>query len=160
MGLFDGINISATGLTAQRLRMDVIANNIANAHSTRSMVQDPDRPGVYLPYQRQRVIFRPIQQEGTFASVFQQQLEAPGQGVQVSAVEKDEETPFKLVYDPKHPDAIKDPADPMYGYVRMPNVDITVEMVDMISASRAYEANVTAVNAAKGIALKALEIGK
>ncbi|WP_018132566.1 flagellar basal body rod protein FlgC [Effusibacillus pohliae] len=154
MGLFDGINISASGLTAQRLRMDVIANNIANAQSTRSA----DNPN--LPYQRQRVIFAPIAAEGAFASILQGKLQAPGQGVRVAAVEKDNETPFKLVYDPSHPDAIKDPNDPNYGFVRLPNVDVTAEMVDMIDASRAYEANVTAVNAAKGMALKALEIGK
>lgn len=154
MGLFDSINISSSGLTAQRLRMDVISNNIANAQSTRS-AEDPN-----LPYQRQRVVFASAQAEGSFANVFQQQMQAPGQGVRVQAIEKDAETPFKLVYDPAHPDAVKDPNDPLYGYVRMPNVDIVSEMVDMISASRGYEANVTAVNAAKGMALKALEIGR
>ncbi|BCJ85256.1 flagellar basal body rod protein FlgC [Effusibacillus dendaii] len=154
MGLFDGINISASGLTAQRLRMDVIANNIANAESTRS-VDDPARP-----YQREQVIFEAVQPGTNFASVLQNQLQAPGQGVRVAAVQKDEETPYKLVYDPKHPDAVKDPTDPMYGYVKMPNVDVTTEMVDMISASRSYEANVTAVNASKAIAMRALEIGK
>lgn len=153
MGLFDGINISASGLTAQRLRMDAISNNIANAQSTRS-AEDPN-----MPYQRQRVLFTPIAQGGTFASALQSNLQSPGQGVK-AAVEKDAETPFKLVYDPSHPDAIKDVNDPMYGYVRMPNVDVSMEMVDMISASRGYEANVTAVNAAKGMAMKALEIGR
>ncbi|MFC4768780.1 flagellar basal body rod protein FlgC [Effusibacillus consociatus] len=153
MGLFDGIAISASGLTAQRLRMDVIANNIANAQSTRS-AEDPT-----IPYQRQRAVFTPVQGPGSFASVLQNSLQSPGQGVQAT-VEKDTETPFKLVYDPTHPDSIKDPNDPMYGYVRMPNVDISMEMVDMISASRGYEANVTAVNAAKTMALKALEIGR
>ncbi|GAX91444.1 flagellar basal body rod protein FlgC [Effusibacillus lacus] len=154
MGLFDGINISASGLTAQRLRMDVIANNIANAQSTRS-VDNPNEP-----YRRQRVIFSPVEGSGSFASVLGNKLQSPGLGVAVTAVEKDMETPFKLVYDPSHPDAVKDPNDPGYGYVRMPNVDVTAEMVDMIAASRGYEANVTAVNAAKAMALKALEIGR
>lgn len=154
MGLFDSINISASGLTAQRLRMDVISNNIANSESTRS-ADDPN-----MPYQRERVILSPIDNGGSFSSVFQGQIgQMAGQGVRAS-VQRDTDKPFKLVYDPTHPDAIKNPNDPLYGYVRMPNVDIVSEMVDMISASRGYEANVTAVNSAKGMAMKALEIGR
>lgn len=153
MGLFDSINISSSGLTAQRLRMDVISNNIANAQSTRS-ADDPN-----TPYQRQVAVFTPVSAQNSFSSLMQQQMQGVGQGVQAS-VQKDTATPFKLVYDPTHPDAVKNPASPEYGYVRMPNVDVVTEMVDMISASRGYEANVTAVNAAKGMAMKALEIGR
>lgn len=157
MGLFDGINISASALSAERLRMDVIANNIANANTTRATV-GPD--GQAQPYQRELVTFTAAQGE-TFASYLDAYSGgAPGMGVMVSSIEKDQVNPFKLVYDPSHPDAIKDPNSPLYGYVRYPNVDISSEMVDLISATRSYEANVTAINAAKAIALKALEIGR
>ncbi|MDB5083749.1 MAG: flgC [Bacilli bacterium] len=153
MGLFDGMMISASGLTAQRLRLDVISNNIANADTTRT----PEGG----PYARQMVTFSPI--GPSFAGNLQTAMgsdQSAGMGVQVSAVESDTQTPFKLVYDPSHPDAVKDPNSPMYGYVRMPNVDVSSEMVDMISASRSYEANVTALNAYKAMLTKALEIGR
>lgn len=143
MGWTDVFQISASGLTAQRLRMDVISNNIANAQSTRNA----EGTG---PYMREKV---------SFQSVLQSKAQQSGMGVSAS-VEADTDTPFKLVYDPQHPDANKDPNSPLYGYVQMPNVDIATEMVDMISASRGYEANVTAFNAAKSMALKALEIGR
>ncbi|TCP58815.1 flagellar basal-body rod protein FlgC [Tumebacillus sp. BK434] len=150
MGVFDSINISASGLTAQRMRLDVIAGNIANANTTRGVDGQP--------YRRQIVTFGERTQ--SFQNVLNQELgQSAGQGVRVTGIVRDE-TPFKLVYDPNHPDAVKTPGDPMYGYVRMPNVDIAREMVDMISATRSYEASVTAVNAAKAQAMKALEIGK
>jgi flagellar basal-body rod protein FlgC len=152
MGLYDSINISASGLTAQRLRLDVISNNIANANTTRGVDGNP--------YRRQLVTFGERVDKSSFQDVFSSQFTtSPGQGVRVTSITKDT-SEFKLVYDPSHPDAVKDPADPMYGYVRMPNVNIATEMVDMISASRAYEAGVTAINAAKSQALKALEIGR
>ncbi|ASS75654.1 flagellar basal body rod protein FlgC [Tumebacillus algifaecis] len=151
MGIFDSLNISATGLTAERLRLDVVAGNIANANTTRGVNGEP--------YRRQIVTFGE-RTASSFQNVLNQELsQASGQGVRVTSIVKDE-TPFKLVYDPNHPDAVKIPGDPMYGYVRMPNVDIAREMVDMISATRSYEANVTALNASKAQALKALEIGK
>lgn len=151
MGLFDGLNISASGLTAQRLRMDVVANNIANANTTRT----PEGG----PYRREQVVLSE-QPASPFASVLDNTLSGTaGNGVQVSQVQQDP-TPFKLVYDPTNPDAIKDPKSPMFGYVQMPNVDITTEMVDMISASRSYEANITALNASKSMDMKALQIGK
>jgi len=150
MGLYDGLNISASGLTAQRMRLDVIASNIANANTTRGVDGQP--------YRRQVVVFG--ERQAAFKSALEQELgHVQSQGVRVTEITKDT-APFKLVFDPTHPDAIKDANNPMYGYVRMPNVDISTEMVDMISATRSYEANVTAINAAKGMALKALEIGK
>lgn len=146
MGFFDSMDISASGLTAQRLRMDVISNNIANANTTRT----PEGG----PYRREIVVFQEKKQAFSFGDILSNYSEAlPGRGVRVVAIEKDP-APFKLVYDPTHPDA-----DPQ-GYVRMPNVNIITEMVDMISATRSYEANVTAINAAKSMITKALEIGK
>jgi len=151
MGLFDGINISASALTANRLRLDVTASNIANANTTRGADGQPYRRRVVTLGER-----TPFQQA---LAQEMNNVTSPGQGVRVTGIIKDA-APFKLVYDPNHPDAVKDPNDPAYGYVRMPNVDISTEMVDMISASRSYEANVTAINASKGLAMKALEIGK
>ncbi|MEN6413198.1 MAG: flagellar basal body rod protein FlgC [Veillonellales bacterium] len=144
MGMFGAIDASASGLTAERLRMDVISNNIANANTTRTAEGGP--------YRRQIVIFEPRSGEMAFSQMLSQELDG-GSGVRVTGIEKDK-SPTRRVYDPNHPDANQD------GYVEMPNVNIVSEMVDMITATRAYEANVTAVNAAKSMAMKALEIGK
>lgn len=143
MGLFQGLDISASGLTANRFRMDVISANIANANTTRARRVD----GEWMPYQRQMVVMQPAQ--SSFRDVLNRKLE----GVKVTRVVKDE-TPFKLLYQPEHPDADEN------GYVRLPNVDLLKEMVDMVTATRSYEANVTAFNASKQMALKALEIGR
>ena len=149
MRLFQAIDNSASGLTAQRLRMDVISDNLANVNTTRSTRQ-PD--GTYLPYRRKIAVFEASKSE--FASIMDSKLtNGIGQGVKVAQISEDKE-PFKMVYDPNNPDANKD------GYVLMPNVNVVTEMVDMISATRAYEANVTVVNSAKSMALKALEIGR
>lgn len=147
MGIFDSIDISASGLTAQRLRMDVIAKNIANANTTRT--------DTGLPYRRQVVVFREHSKPLPFSAYLTEQSRKLflGGGVKVTAI-KEDKTPYKRVYDPGHPDADRD------GYVLMPNVDVVTEMVNMISATRAYEANITALNATKGMALKALEIGR
>lgn len=146
MGMFGGINASASGLTAERLRMDVISNNIANANTTRTAEGGA--------YRRQIVVFEPRTQQNSFASMLDSEMGAgTGNGVRVVGIEKDN-SPTRRVYDPNHPDANKE------GYVELPNVNIVSEMVDMITATRAYEANVTAVNSAKNMALKALEIGK
>jgi flagellar basal-body rod protein FlgC len=143
MGFLGGMDISGSGLTAQRLRMDVIAENIANVDTTRT--EDGS------PYTRKYVV---LEQRGSFADVLKNSAgETGAAGVKVSEIGNDT-TPYELVYNPSHPDADED------GYVRMPNVDITQEMVDMISAYRSYEANVTAFNAYKDMAVKALEIGK
>lgn len=148
MGIFNAINLSATGLTAQRLRMDVIAKNIANASTTRT------ENG--LPYRRQVVIFEENCRNKAFSQFLSEEsrrLFLKDGGVKVKGI-VDDKSPFKRIYDPGHPDADEE------GYVLMPNVDAVVEMVNMISAARAYEANVTALNAAKGMAQKALEIGR
>ncbi|MEM5948666.1 flagellar basal body rod protein FlgC [Spirochaetia bacterium 38H-sp] len=152
MGLFTPINIAATGLTAQRLRMDVISNNIANATTTRTTEGGP--------FRRSRVVFRPRVEEPYWKSPF---LPKPldnglGKGVKVTKVEKDYDAKTRLVYDPTHPDAIK--SGPLKGYVEYPNVNIVNEMVDMIDASRAYEANLAVVNGSKTMFFKALEIGR
>lgn len=142
MSIFGSMNISASGLTAQRLRMDVISNNIANVSTTRTTEGGP--------YRRQRVVFQESK-KNSFNDILKNQFS--GKGVRVKQIEQDP-SPFKLVYDPSHPDA------DLNGYVAMPNVNIVTEMVDMISASRAYEANITAINTSKGMILKTLEIGQ
>lgn len=151
MGMFDSFNISATGLTAQRLRMDLISNNIANATTTRT----PEGG----PFQRKRAIFAPINPRPFYKSplVPERVDHGVGRGVRVVKIEEDK-TPFRLVYDPHHPDAIK--TGPKTGYVEMPNVSVVMEMTDLISASRSYEANIMMVNNAKNMFNKALEIGR
>ena len=144
MKLFSAIDSAASGLTAERLRMDVISNNIANVNTTRT----PEGG----PYRRQTVVFAPRGEEQSFSGILSQAVSS-GSGVRAVGINRDNSAP-RTVYDPHHPDANKD------GYVEMPNINIVAEMVDMMTATRAYEANVTAVNAAKGMALKALEIGK
>ena len=150
MSMFGGIDAAASGLTAERLRMDVISNNIANVNSTRTV------DGV--PFKRRYVIFEPREsQSKNFARVLAGEMKGhgfnTGEGVRAVGIGVDN-TQGKLVYDPIHPDANAD------GYVELPNVDIVNEMVDMITASRAYEANVTTINAAKSMAQQALNISK
>lgn len=143
MNIFQGMRISSSGLSAERLRMDVIADNIANAETTRT----PEGG----PYKRKVVSF----EENLDKSLnkINGKYEDKMQGVRASSIQEDQ-SPLKRVYDPGNPDADKN------GFVTMPNVNILNEMVDLISASRAYEANVTAMNAEKQMAMKALEIGK
>jgi flagellar basal-body rod protein FlgC len=145
MSLFGGLEISASGLTAERLRMDVTAENLANAQTTRGANGQP--------YRRKEVVLQ--EAPGSFGASLSQAM-GGGQsgssgGVQVSGVVEDS-SPLKRVYDPGHPDA------DAQGYVSMPNVDTVTEMVDLISASRAYEANVTAMNAAKQMFSHTLEL--
>jgi flagellar basal-body rod protein FlgC len=146
-GVFTPFAISASALTAERLRMDVISNNIANANTTRTMQGGP--------YIRERVVFAPRFDPATdFAPLIPTMTpEGLPVGVRVTAIEKDPSPP-KMVYDPGNPDANAE------GYVAFPNVNVVNEMVDMISATRAYEANITAFNATKSMALQALSIGK
>jgi flagellar basal-body rod protein FlgC len=146
MGLFDSIDISGSALSAERLRMDVTAENLANANTTR---------GANGAAYRRKVVV--LEQQAGGGSTFGNTLAAemrrgqkPG-GVQVAAIAEDT-TPNRRVYDPGHPDANQE------GYVEMPNVDSVSEMVDLISASRAYEANVTAMQAAKTLFTKTLEL--
>jgi flagellar basal-body rod protein FlgC len=137
------LDISASGLNAQRIRMNVIAGNLANAQSTRT----PEGG----PYQRKDVVF--TASPAPFGAMFESALEASNTGVEVTGIIEDQR-PFKRVFDPQHPDADGE------GYVEFPNVNLLEEMVNMMSASRSYEANVTAINATKAMIAKALEIGR
>lgn len=152
MGLFTSINIASSGLSAQRLRLDVISNNIANATTTRNQQGDG-------PFRRDRVVMTPINLRNTWNSpVYPGGLEkGMGRGVRVSQIEKDMR-PFQLVYDPSHPDAIQ--IGPKKGYVEMPNVNVVEEITDMISASRAYEANAQIVMGSRQMFNKTLEISR
>ncbi len=152
MGMFDSFNIASSGLTAQRLRMDVISNNIANATTTRT----PENGGAY---RRRRAIFAPINIRPDYKSPFvpERIQHGPGQGVRVVKIEEDQ-SPLRLVYDPSHPDAIQ--IGPKRGYVEMPNVNVVTEMTDLISASRSYEANIMIINSEKTMFSKALELGR
>ena len=146
MSMFGGMEISGSALTAQRLRMNVTAENIANAETTKGADGNP--------YRRKEVVLQSVGQAGTFGSQLSRAMGssgvAPG-GVQATEIAEDQ-TNGKLVYDPSHPDADEQ------GYIRMPNVDTVTEMVDLIDAQRAYEANVTAMSAAKQMFAKTLEI--
>lgn len=149
MNFGSSFGISASALTAQRLRMDVISSNIANAETTRASVVD----GKAVPYRRKMVVLEATPRE-KFSDILNSTLNAgSNKGVRVQAITEDS-SPLKPVYNPSHPDADNN------GYVYMPNVDITKEMVDMLSASRSYEANVTMLNASKAMVSKALEIGR
>jgi flagellar basal-body rod protein FlgC len=158
---FSALNVSANGMSAQRKRMNAIASNIANAETTRT--EDGG------PYTRKMVLMHE-QSNGTFSKMlngdefnlgvtnkFHIASSQNGGSINtvvngVSAEETEDTTPFKMIYDPNHPDADET------GYVEMPNVNVVNEMVDMISATRSYEANVTAINAAKTMAKDSLEI--
>ena len=148
MSMFLGIDAAASGLTAERLRMDVISNNIANANTTRTAEGGA--------YHRRFVVFEPRENtDGAFSSFLQKSVNKlkAGDGVRAIGIEADP-SQGPLVYDPGHPDANA------LGYVERPNVNIVAEMVDMITAARAYEANTTTVNAAKSMVAKALDMGK
>lgn len=152
MGIFTSINTAASGLTAQKLRLDVIADNIANATTTRTTEGGP--------FRRSRIVFRPqVEQPYWRSPILPSYLQDEvGKGVRAVKIEKDYSSNTRLVYDPTHPDAIK--TGPRAGYVEYPNVNIVNEMVDMISASRSYEANSAVINGSKSMFLKALEIGR
>ena len=148
MSFWNSLRIGLSGLTAQRLRLDLISNNIANAQTTRT-----EKGG---PYQRQDVIFIPEEQNGFLPKLVAARRSQEGSlqgGVRVAEITTDAETGPR-VYDPNNPDADAD------GYVTYPNVDIVVEMTNMLSATRSYEANLASVEASKRMALKALEIGR
>lgn len=149
MNISNSFSISSSALTAQRLRMDVISSNIANAEVTRASVVN----GKAVPYRRKTVVMAPMQQ--SFSSALNSAMNSgqSSQGVKITSIQ-DDPSAFKPVYNPTHPDADSD------GYVYMPNVDTLKEMVDMISATRSYDANVTALNATKAMLSKALQIGK
>jgi flagellar basal-body rod protein FlgC len=138
-------------MSAERTRADVIADNIANVSTTRTAEGGP--------YRRSRVVMRPRVDSPYWRSPFLPDGldNGIGQGVRVAEIQKDYAAENKLVYDPTHPDAIK--TGPREGYVEMPNVDIVTEMVDMIAASRAYEANASIIEGTKSMFTRALEIG-
>ena len=144
MGFLDSMSISASALTATRMRMDVILENMASSNTTRTENGEP--------YRRKYVVFQEITDDKDFSSFFNKARKSPG-GVRVVRIGTDM-SEFKYDYDPSHPDADED------GYVRYPNVEVVQEMVDMMSAYRAYEANITAINTFKDMAVKTLEIGK
>ncbi|MDF2800141.1 MAG: hypothetical protein K0S61_44 [Anaerocolumna sp.] len=146
MSVINAMNVSASGMTAQRLRMDVISQNIANVNTTRDENGEAYKRKILVFEEKGQSAFSKIL--GSKTGTFQ------GNGVKVTSVVEDTDTPMNLVYDPSHPDANEE------GYVEYPNVNTVTEMTNMIDASRAYEANVTAFNATKSLALKGLEVGK
>lgn len=147
MSMFSSFDINASGMTAQRLRMDVISENVANANTTRTADGSP--------YRRKVVTFAE-KGEGapSFSRVFGDATANYniGNGVKVTTISEDYTTEMNMVYEPSHPDADEN------GYVTYPNVNIVTEMTNLIDASRAYEANATAFSASKNIALKGLEM--
>jgi flagellar basal-body rod protein FlgC len=149
MGLFDAIDVAGSGLSAERLRMDVTSENLANAQTTKAANGQP--------YRRKEVVLQQAGGAGAFGSVLTAAMgrgaggASSVRGVQVAGIVEDQ-TALKRIYDPGHPDADKN------GYVTMPNVNTVTEMTDLISSSRAYEANVTAMQTAKQLFTKTLDI--
>ena len=151
MGIFSSINIAGTGLSAERVRLDVIADNIANVNTTRTAEGGP--------YRRSRVIMRPIVEGPHWRSPFlpDSMVNGIGKGVRVVEIQKDTKAEPYYVFNPTHPDAFQ--SGPREGYVEMPNVNIVTEMADMISASRSYEANASIIEGSKAMFQRALDIG-
>lgn len=139
MDLFSSLRISASGLTAQDVRMNTISSNIANAES--------------VGYKRKDPVLQPSTDRSHFGEILQDKIDESAQGVIVTEVADDEKPP-RLVYNPNHKLARPD------GYVEMPNINVVEETANLVAATRAYEANLTAINAAKAMMNKALEIGK
>lgn len=150
MSFFKAMTISSSALAAQRIRMNVLSANLANAQTTRTDPMGPDGGG---PYRRRDVVFSAVPTGTKFEDMLDENYGAELTKVKVVDIHKDTKEP-KMVFDPSHVDADEN------GYVKMPNVQVMTEMVNMISATRAFEANVTAVNDAKQMALKSLEIGR
>jgi len=147
MSIFSSFNINSSGMTAQRYRMDIISQNLANASTTRT--EDG------TPYRRKVVTFEEKNTHTPFSRVLNTATDRySGSGVKVSSVREDTWTEMIQTYDPSHPDADEN------GYVLYPNVSVITEMTNLIDASRAYEANATAFNASKAMALKGLEMGQ
>jgi len=146
MGLLNSLRISSSALSAQRLRMDLIANNVTNMNTTNGPDVDP--------YKRQSAVFAEKTSSTQFGDFLgRARSSAPAGGVEVRAIHEDNSAP-REVYDPSHPDADAE------GYVLMPNIDVVTEMTDLAGASRAYEATVTVLNATKALAMNALNIGR
>jgi flagellar basal-body rod protein FlgC len=142
---FDALHTSASGLSAQRLRMNVISSNLANMHTTRT----PEGG----PYQRKDVVFAARPAGAAFRDVLAARMAGGATKVAVVGVVNDSKPPL-LKYDPQHPDADEK------GYVALPNINLMEEMVNLLSATRSYEANITAIKASKSMVHKALEIGR
>lgn len=148
MAFLSSLDISGSALTASRLRMDTISENLAHQATTRTSAE-----GEAVPYRRRMVVYQPIQ-DTSFKDMFQKGIDqTTARGVKVTQIVEDQ-TPFKPVFNPEHPDANAE------GYVMMPNVDPVKESIDMMAATRAYDANITAFNAVKAMAAKALELGR
>jgi flagellar basal-body rod protein FlgC len=143
MSLFSTISVSASGMTAQRQRAEVLVENIANADTTRTAGGGP--------YRRQDVVFQSEQVESSFSSIFDSQLNQQGTGVSVSQIVVDQSEPDRR-YLPGHPDADKD------GYVAFPKVNPAEDMVDLLGASRAYQANVSAISAVKDMIQRSVDL--
>lgn len=147
MSMFSAFDINASGLTAQRYRMDIISENVANAKTTRTADG--------TPYRRKVVTFQEKDRQTSFSHVLDRTIDNyTGKGVKVSGVYEDTWTEMTMAYDPSHPDADEN------GYVMYPNVNMVSEMTDLIDASRAYEANSTAFNASKSIAQQGLTMAQ
>ncbi|MBO5372475.1 MAG: flagellar basal body rod protein FlgC [Lachnospiraceae bacterium] len=146
MALFQAFNISASGMTAERFRTDIIAENVANVNTTRT--EDGS------PYRRKIVTFAEKDDVSFKDTLARTSRYYGGNGVKVTKVLEDDETEYNMEYDPSHPDADEN------GYVSYPNVNIVTEMTNLIDASRGYEANVTAFNAVKAMAQAGLQVGK
>jgi flagellar basal-body rod protein FlgC len=145
MNIFDSLSISSSGLKAQRVRMNLISSNLANMHTTRT----PEGG----PYQRKEAVFAATPVSSPFGDVLRAEMDGKISGVEVVDIVKDARPPLDK-FDPNHPDA------DARGFVKVPDINLIEEMVNMLSATRSYEANVTAVTATKNMALKALEIGR
>ena len=145
MNFFDSMQTSASGLTAQRLRMNLVSSNLANTETTRT-----EQGG---PYQKKQPVFAATSIQSAFGEVLTAELSNKPSEVNVVEVINDSRKPL-LKYDPLHPDA-----DPQ-GFVSMPNINVMEEMVNMMTASRSYEANITAISTSKNMVQKALEIGR
>jgi flagellar basal-body rod protein FlgC len=145
MNFFDSMQTSASGLTAQRLRMNLVSNNLANTETTRT-----EQGG---PYQRKEPVFAATPIQSAFGEVLKAELGSKPSEVNVVEIINDRREPL-LKFDPLHPDADSQ------GFVSMPNINVMEEMVNMMTASRSYEANVTAISTSKNMVQKALEIGR
>lgn len=145
MDFLTGMRVSSSGMSAQRMRMNAISSNIANVNTT----QTPEGG----PYRRKEVVFAAMPQQRQFGEILAGKVDEDIARVQVTDIRPDRKGP-RLEYEPNHPDANMD------GYVAYPNINVMEEMVDMIKASRSYEANVSAMNTSKNMALSALEIGR
>ena len=145
MSFLDSLKISSSGLAAQRTRMNTISSNLANINTTRT----PEGG----PYRRKDAVFEATNASEIFGDVFQEKVNRNFQGVKVSEIREDPRA-IRLKFDPTHPDANEE------GYVALPDINMIKEMVDLLEAKRSYEANVSAMRAAREMALKALEIGR